>query len=150
MITSPSTQQMRLDQDLIAMLTDACKTLRITLLDLHRSLVDLERRQYEKQHGQQGAGDFLQVMAYAEEMRWLEPLSRLIVMLDEALDGDGDSDATPLMVAQRARELISLDRESTEAFMARYAAHFDASPALVGTHARVVAALKAVGTTAVG
>ena len=30
---------------------DTCKTLRSALLDLHRGLVDLERRDYEKRHG---------------------------------------------------------------------------------------------------
>ncbi len=126
---------------------DACKTLRLSLLDVHRSLVELERAHYEKRHGTQSAGDFLQVMAYADEMRWLEPLSRLIVMLDEAIDGDNDTEATPLAVAQRARALISLDRDSSEPFMARYAALFDESPALVERHTRLVAALKAAGTT---
>lgn len=127
---------------------DDCKTLRTALLDLHRGLVDLERRRYEKTHGQQGAGDFLQVMAYGEEMRWLEPLSRLIVMLDEALDGEGGEAATPLAVAQRARELISLDRDAADGFKSRYVDHFDASPDFVPVHARAVAALKAVGTVA--
>lgn len=130
------------------MTPDACQTLRSALLDLHRGLVDLERQDYEKRHGPQGAGDFLQVMAYGEEMRWLEPLSRLIVMLDEAIDGAADAQITPLAVAQRARELIGLDRDSTDGFKSRYAERFDAAPALVQAHTRAVAALKAVGTSA--
>lgn len=130
------------------MTTDTCKTLRTALLDLHRDLVELERRDYEKTHGRQGAGDFLQVMAYSEEMRWLEPLSRLIVMLDEALDGAADAAATPLAVAQRARDLIGLDRDSADAFKTHYAERFDTAPTLVATHTRVLAALKSVGAVA--
>ncbi len=126
----------------------ACRALRLALLDLHRALVEEERLLYEKQHGPQGAGDFLQVMAYAEEMRWLEPLSRLIVMLDEAIDGRGDAAQAPLAVAQRARELLKLDRESSEPFTTRYLWHFDAAPALVQAHSRALAALKAGGTVA--
>jgi len=129
---------------------DTCRHLRTALLDLHRTLVALERRDYEKHHGPQGAGDFLQVMAYSDDMRWLDPLSRLIVMLDEALDGKGDADLTPLPVAQRARELLALNRDSQELFMVRYLAHFDGSAELVEAHARVLSALKAVGTTAPG
>lgn len=132
------------------MQTDSCKALRAALLDLHRALVDEEKLVYEKQHGRQSAGDFLQVMAYAEEMRWLEPLSRLIVMLDEALDGDGDAAIAPVAVAQRARELLSLDRDSADPFTTRYLWHFDSAPALVQAHTRAIAALKAVGTVAPG
>lgn len=132
------------------MTTDPCQALRLALLDLHRVLVELERRQYEKLHGRQSPGDFLQVMAYAEEMRWLEPLSRLIVMLDEALDAQGAEalELTPLAVAQRARALLSLDRDSSEPFTTRYLWHFDAAPELVQAHTRALAALKAAGTAA--
>lgn len=130
-----------------AMQKDPCQALRIALLDLHRVLVELERRQYEKQHGRQSSGDFLQVMAYADEMRWLEPLCRLIVMLDEALDGDGDVLSAPAAVAQRARELLSLDRHSSELFTTRYLWHFDAAPELVQAHALALAALKRAGSS---
>ena len=53
---------------------------------------------------------------------------------------------TPLPVAQRLRGLLSLDRDSTEPFMRRYAERFDQSPALVHAHAGAIAALKAIGT----
>ncbi|MBO9685949.1 hypothetical protein [Roseateles chitosanitabidus] len=130
------------------MSTQACQQLRSSLLDLHRGLVDLERGDYEKTHGPQSAGEFLQVMAFGDEMRWLEPLSRLITMLDEAIDGAADADETPLAVAQRARDLLSLDRDSAEDFKQRYARRFDQSPALVQAHTQVIAALKSVGTAA--
>lgn len=130
------------------MTTDACHHLRRNLLELHRVLVELERGDYQKAHGPQSAGEFLQVMAFGDEMRWLEPLSRLITMLDEAIDGLADAQATPLAVAQRMRDLLSLDRDSDDPFKRRYAERFDQSPELVQSHAGTVAALKAVGTSA--
>lgn len=130
------------------MTTEACTTLRRSLLDLHRALVELERGDYQKQHGPQSAGEFLQVMAFSDDMRWLEPLSRLITMLDEAIDGDADAQETPLAVAQRARDLLGLDRDSADAFKSRYAQRFDQSPELVQAHTRVIAALKTIGTIA--
>lgn len=130
------------------MTTHACRQLRSSLLDLHRGLVDLERGDYEKAHGPQSSGEFLQVMAFGDEMRWLEPLSRLITMLDEAIDGAADAEETPLAVAQRARDLLSLDRDSADDFKQRYARRFDQAPALVQAHTQVIAALKSVGTTA--
>jgi len=104
--------------------------------------IEQERRQYEKRHGSQSAGDFLQVLAFSEEMRWLEPLNRLIVMLDEALDGDAPA-STPQVVSARLRALIGLDRAQTDAFSTGYIAHFDQSPELAAAHARVFGVLKA-------
>jgi len=123
--------------------SDECAQLRTALLGLHRTLVELERRDYEKQHGQQSAGQFLQLMAYDESMRWLEPLSRLIVMLDEALDaqGKGTDSVTPTVVAQRVRDLLRLDRDQPGEFGARYLHHFDQSPDLAVEHAGLLRAL---------
>lgn len=39
------------------LLTQRCQALRQALLDLHRQLLELERRRYEKLHGAQSAGD---------------------------------------------------------------------------------------------
>jgi len=119
-----------------------CQRLRSALLDLHRQLVELERREYEKWHGRQSAGDFLQVLAYGDELRWLEPLSRLIVMLDEALDGKADAALTPAAVVQRAKALLRLDREASEDYAQRYAKHFDQSPELAVAHTAVLAVLR--------
>ncbi len=119
-----------------------CRDLRTALLDLHRQLIDLERQHYEKRHGAQGAGDFLQVVAFSDEMRWLEPLSRLIVMLDEAVDLDGDAAATPAAVSARLRELLTLNRSDDGSFPARYTQQFDVSPELAHRHARVLSLLK--------
>ncbi|MFI8618031.1 hypothetical protein ACIGHN_21255 [Acidovorax sp. NPDC077693] len=123
--------------------SDECAQLRTALLGLHRTLVELERRDYEKQHGQQSAGQFLQLMAYDESMRWLEPLSRLIVMLDEALDaqGKGIDSVAPTVVAQRVRDLLRLGRDQPGEFGARYLHHFDQSPDLAVEHAGLLRAL---------
>ncbi|OXI33412.1 hypothetical protein CFB84_38925 [Burkholderia aenigmatica] len=109
---------------------------------MHRTLVELERREYEKTHGHQSAGDFLQVMAFDDSMKWLEPLSRLIVMLDEALDQEGELELTPTVVVARTRELLKLDRASTDAFATRYLYHFDNSADLAVDH---TALLKLIG-----
>ena len=121
--------------------TERCRALRRALLDLHRALIDLERRGYEKQWGAQSAGDFLQVVAFSDEMRWLEPLTRLIVMLDESIDADSP-DVTQAVVTTRIREVLNLDRSRTDEFSVRYLAHFDASPDLAAAHAKLLAALK--------
>lgn len=124
------------------LLTQHCQALRQALLDLHRQLLELERRRYEKLHGAQSAGDFLQLVAFSDEMRWLEPLNRLIVLLDEALEGAAP-EATPAVVGARLQQLLGLDRTREDAFSLAYIAHFDASPELAAAHVRVLGLLKA-------
>src|SRR3954452_19669270 len=95
--------------------TERCQSLRRALLELHRTLLDQERRMHETLNGPQSAGAFLQFVAFSEQMRWLEPLSRVIVMLDEGIDGD-EAAPTAAVVAARIRELLRLDRASTDEF----------------------------------
>ncbi|MBB6562234.1 hypothetical protein HNP48_004943 [Acidovorax soli] len=121
---------------------ERCAALRTALLGLHRHLIELERREYEKLHGRQSAGEFLQVMAYAESMRWLEPLSRLIVMLDEALEpGNADATEAPQVVAGRVREMLKLEASAEADFSSHYQRHFHTSPELAMAHAAVIRAL---------
>lgn len=121
---------------------EQCAALRTALLALHRHLIELERRDYEKVHGRQSAGEFLQVMAYAESMRWLEPLSRLIVMLDEAMEPDNaDAAEAPQVVAGRVREMLKLEHSAEADFSGRYQRHFHTSPELAMAHAAVIKAL---------
>lgn len=121
---------------------EQCAALRTALLALHRHLIELERRDYEKVHGRQSAGEFLQVMAYAESMRWLEPLSRLIVMLDEAMEPDNaDAAEAPQVVARRVREMLKLEHSAEADFSGHYQRHFHTSPELAMAHAAVIRAL---------
>lgn len=122
---------------------DHCRALRTALLGLHRTLIQLERSAYEKRHGPQSAGEFLQLLAYADELRWLEPLSRLIVMLDEAVDDPIALADYAALVTQRTRDLLKLDRDAQDGFSVRYIPSFDTSPALAGAHAEVMRALRA-------
>ncbi len=131
---------------------EQCAALRNALLGLHRHLIELERREYEKVHGRQSAGEFLQVMAYAESMRWLEPLSRLIVMLDEAMEPttSNRSDTTaaetaPPIVARRVREMLKLEHSAEVDFSGHYQRHFHTSPELAMAHAAVIRALGQAG-----
>ncbi len=126
---------------------EQCAALRNALLGLHRHLIELERRDYEKVHGRQSAGEFLQVVAYAESMRWLEPLSRLIVLLDEAMepttsnDSDGAAAEAPSIVARRVREMLKLEHSAEADFSGHYQRHFHTSPELAMAHAAVLKAL---------
>ena len=79
--------------------------IRAALLDLHRALVEEERREHEKTLGRLSGGEFLQALINDPVFAWLRPLTTLIVRLEE-LDDAPDAD---LLAAARA--LLSDDAE---------------------------------------
>jgi hypothetical protein len=100
---------------------------RTALLDLHRALLDAERRDYEKVHGRVSGPDFLQVLIQDPAFDWLQPLTRLIAQLDD----DELEDACSVLAALRA--LLSLDPEGSE-FQRRYAQRVDQEPDVAVAH----------------
>src|ERR1043166_2594770 len=60
---------------------------RLALLTLHKALVDSERITYEKIVGAvQSPNHFLHLLTTDPWFAWLQPLSQLIVSIDESLD----------------------------------------------------------------
>jgi hypothetical protein len=59
--------------------------LRGALLALHKTLVDLERTEYEQVHGPVSAGEMLQLLINSDRFSWLHPISELIVKIDELI-----------------------------------------------------------------
>ena len=62
--------------------------LRLSLLRLHKVLLEMERINYEKVHGQVNSGELLQLVLNHPQFNWLRMISALVVEIDEALDGD--------------------------------------------------------------
>ena len=59
------------------------------LLGLHKSLLESERVGYERAHGRIGSRqEFLTLALQDEWFAWLRPVSELIVLMDELLQGD--------------------------------------------------------------
>ena len=95
--------------------------LRDSLLTLHKVLVDAERVSYEKTLGViQSPHHFLQLLTTDPWFAWLQPLSQLIVAMDEALE-----EKEPLTIArveafvdQTRRQLVAT--EEGEGFSKHY------------------------------
>ena len=88
-------------------MTSSLTDVRAPLLALHKSLVDAERREYERQYGRLENAEFLQVLMAGPQFSWLKPLTALIVRLDQALEDDGKGAAEAmkalrLLLAPRA------------------------------------------------
>ena len=113
--------------------------MRRELLDLHRALVDSERREYERARGRMTDRAFLEALIGAPELAWLAPLTSLIVRLEEALEeSNGD---TP--VEDCVAEIRKLLRPSAEgqAFQRKYAEAMQRSPEVVVAHGKAIGAL---------
>lgn len=59
--------------------------LRTPLLEVHRSLLEAERAEYERSHGKLSAAEFLQALIDDPQLAWLKPLTTLVASLDEVL-----------------------------------------------------------------
>src|ERR1700755_41884 len=98
---------------------DSLKVLRTGLLRLHKTLLDLERRDYERARGRIGNSyEFLQLVLKDPWFDWLHRLSELIVQIDETLDARDpekpptDEDAHALI--ERSKMLLTPAEEGSE------------------------------------
>ena len=87
------------------------KLLRQGLLRLHKTLLDLERRDFERARGRIGNSyEFLQLVLKDPWFDWLHRLSELIVQIDETLDPNAETPATEAdatALFERAKALLA-------------------------------------------
>ncbi len=121
---------------------DELKQLRQGLLQLHKTLLDMERRGYERARGQiSNSYEFLQLVLKDPWFDWLHRLSELIVQIDETLDSrDPDQptteeDAKALLA--RAKGLLA-PAESGTVFQKNYFLALQQSPDVVLLHAEIM------------
>src|SRR5687768_7771169 len=119
--------------------TNQLKQLRQGLLRLHKTLLDMERRGYERARGRIGNSyEFLQLVLKDPWFDWLHRLSELIVQIDETLDNRDpeqpttEEDATELLA--RAKSLLAPAESGTE-FQKNYFLALQQSPDVVLLHA---------------
>ncbi|HEY8413098.1 MAG TPA: hypothetical protein VIK76_16900 [Pyrinomonadaceae bacterium] len=121
---------------------DALKELRHALLRLHKLLLDLERRDYERARGRIGNSyEFLQLVLKDPWFDWLHRLSELIVQIDESLDTRetdtplSEDDAQALI--ERAKALLAPSEAGTQ-FQKNYFLALQQSPDVVLLHSEVM------------
>ena len=112
--------------------------MRRELLDLHRTLVDSERREYERSRGRVTDRAFLEALIGAPELAWLGPLTSLIVRLEEVLEEPAGEAVQDCVV-----EIRKLLRPAAEGagFQRKYAEAMQRSPEVVVAHGRAIRAL---------
>ena len=115
--------------------------LRTYLLQLHKTLIDWQRADYERVHGRLQTTQLLNVMFNDRAFAWLRSMSGLIVRIDEALEVKPPKEpieSGPLVAA--ARELIA--PEAGSAYAQRYHAALQELPEAVLAHRDLVILLK--------
>lgn len=114
--------------------------MRRLLLELHKTLIDWQRRDYETTHGRLQTTQLLQVIFDDPSFAWLRTMSGLIVRIDEALEVKPPdvSETGPLVAA--ARELISPGAGSP--YASRYHAALQEMPEAVLAHRDLVQLLR--------
>jgi hypothetical protein len=125
----------------------AClRALRAGLLHLHKEVISHDRERYERAHGPVPAGRFVQLVTENPYFRWLDPLSRLIIEVDEELDTDEHHDDTCRAVADAAEKLVT-GRGDT-AFRERYQQVLQDEPAVVVAHGALLSVIGQLRVTA--
>ncbi|MFJ2993022.1 hypothetical protein [Pandoraea sp. NPDC087047] len=119
----------------------AMKALRAALLAQHKVLIDYDRAQYEGVFGPVPSGRFVQLLTEDPWFRWLDPLSRLIVALDEWQEQAPPSAEAGIGLADEAAKLF---RRTDKAFGERYLLALQKAPDAVLGQSQVMAALRAV------
>lgn len=121
---------------------DVLQDLRHGLLRLHKLLLDLERRDYERSRGRIGNSyEFLQLVLKDPWFDWLHRLSELIVQIDESLDSRESE--MPLMeedakaLIERAKTLLAPSESGTQ-FQKNYFLALQQSPDVVLLHSEVM------------
>ena len=108
--------------------------LRTALLEVHKTLLEVERREHEKHHGRLTPHAFLDTLLHDPAFAWLQPLTTLIVALDEA-----DLTLEEGTVAELRFMLGAADHPND--FQERYAAALQRSPELAYAHGVLMRAL---------
>lgn len=112
--------------------------LRQALLRLHKSLLDMERRKYEKEHGSVSAGELFRLVVDDAQFSWLHNISEFVVRIDEALANEEGVTETDSHVAISLARKIFAPTESGDSFQKKYFDAIQSDPSVVMEHAELV------------
>ena len=117
--------------------------LRRALLPLHKTLLEWERKAYERSHGRKmGGGELLQIIMSHPQFAWLHPISEVIVRIDQTLDDETpDSTVDVDTILVQVRRLVAPD-QTEKPYAERYLTALQEVPDVVVAHGKVTAILK--------
>jgi hypothetical protein len=107
------------------------------LLKLHKTLLDMERRDYEREHGHVSTGELFRLVLDHQQFGWLHNISEVVVRLDETLAGEVPITPEDTRSAIGTARKLFVPSESGDAFQKRYFDAIQRDPAVVMEHAEL-------------
>jgi hypothetical protein len=119
--------------------------LRRRLLHLHKTLLEMERADFERDFGRLTSGELLQLVINHAQFAWLRLISALVVQIDEMLNADEPATVNDFQeLLSQARLLFNSPAD--EEFKEKYQAALQRDPAVVMAHSEVIDLLRTEAT----
>jgi hypothetical protein len=117
------------------------REVRVRLLHLHQTLLEMERKSFERTHGRKSGGELLQLVINHEPFAGLRMISALVVQIDEMLDADEPiTDAHVINLSTEVRRLFTAS-ENKE-FSDRYQSALQQEPEVGMAHSALMKLLR--------
>ncbi len=113
-------------------------SLRLALLKLHKTLLNMERREYEREHGYVNTGELFRLVVDHAQFAWLHNISEFVVRIDESLAAKEPITPEYTSVAFSLAGKMFVPTESGDAFQKKYFDAIQRDPAVVMEHAELV------------
>ncbi len=111
--------------------------LRLALLRVHKTLLDMERREYERANGKVTVGELFRLVIDHQQFAWLHNISEFVVRLDETLSGEIAVKAEDVRTAFTLARKMFTPSESGDGFQKKYFDAIQSDPAVVIDHAEL-------------
>jgi hypothetical protein len=111
--------------------------LRLALLRVHKTLLEMERRDYERANGKVTVGELFRLVIDHQQFGWLHNISEFVVRLDETLAGENPVTPEDVRTAISLASKMFAPSESGDAFQKKYYDAIQLDPAVVIDHAEL-------------
>lgn len=115
--------------------------LRRNLLHLHKTLLEMERSDFERDFGRLTSGELLQLVINHAQFAWLRLISALVVQIDEMLSADEPVTMNDFRELRTQARLL-FNSPSDEVFREKYQAALQREPEVVMAHSEVLKLLR--------
>src|SRR5437899_12819537 len=92
------------------------REVRLRLFHLHQTLLEMERKDFERTHDRVNSGEMLKLVINHAQFAWLRVVSALAVQIDEMLDADEavtDADVNNLITGARQLFTVTIKNSAT-------------------------------------